>query len=163
VLMRTRYLAECEELLAMGARDAVAEEVESAVEVIARMLRSLETPRNVIDESIADVRSETKPSIRPQTVPRSLIGDVRGLDELKIESALVRDGSAASGRSPAGLNIRSVTGALVVGVRREEQLLEQPDPTVPFQPGDIVYFVGTRSALARALRLFEVAGPEPAQ
>ena len=163
VLMRARYLAECKELLDMGARDAVAEEVESAVEVIARMLRSLEIPRNVIDESIEDVRSQTKPSIRPQTVPRAVIGEVRGLDELKIESVLVRDGSAASGKSPAGLKLRSVTGALVVGVRRAEQLLEQPDPTIPFEPGDIVYFVGTRMALARALRLFEVAGPEPAR
>ena len=33
--------------------------------------------------------------------------------------------SAASGKSPAGLRLRSVTGALVVGVRRAEQLLAQ--------------------------------------
>jgi CPA2 family monovalent cation:H+ antiporter-2 len=40
VLMRTRYLAEREGLIKMGARDVVAEEVEGAVEVIARLLRA---------------------------------------------------------------------------------------------------------------------------
>ena len=70
VLMRTRYLAEREGLLKIGARDVVAEEVEGAVEVIARLLRSIEMPRNLIDQSIAAVRAQTHTSDRKQTVPR---------------------------------------------------------------------------------------------
>jgi CPA2 family monovalent cation:H+ antiporter-2 len=44
VLMRARYLREANALLEAGAHDVVAEEVESTVEVVARMLRALEVP-----------------------------------------------------------------------------------------------------------------------
>jgi CPA2 family monovalent cation:H+ antiporter-2 len=155
VLMRTHYLTERAELMAMGARDVVAEEVEGAVEVMSRMLRWLEMPRNVIDQQIRSVRAHTQTSERKQTVPRASLSEVRGLSELKIESVLVRAGSAALGESPVTLRLRSETGALVVGVRRGEHLLERPDPTVPFEAGDIVYLVGTGGAVKRALRVLD--------
>ncbi|MBK6535645.1 MAG: cation:proton antiporter [Deltaproteobacteria bacterium] len=159
ILMRTRHLTERDRLLGMGASDVVAEEVEGAIEVIARMLRSLELPRNVIDERIEAVRAETQSTERRQTVPRAMLRDVRGLDELKIESAIIREGSPAAGRSAVSLRLRSVTGALVVGVRRGEQLMERPDPNVPFEPGDVVYFVGTPGAVGRALDQFNPRAP----
>lgn len=155
ILMRTRYLTEREMLIKIGARDVVAEEVEGAVEVIARMFRWLETPRNVIDERIKTLRAETQTTERRVSVPRSTLGELRGLDEMKIESVLVREGSPAVGQSPVTLSLRSTTGALVVGVRRGDQLLEKPDPHIPFMVEDIVYFVGTTDEIRRALPLFD--------
>jgi CPA2 family monovalent cation:H+ antiporter-2 len=160
VLMRTRYLGERAGLLRLGARDVVAEEVEGAVEIISRMLRGIDIPRNVIDDRIRGVRSDTQTSERKQTVPRKRLGEVGALSELKIECALVHEQSPAAGASPVTLRLRSETGALVVGVRRDDKLLEKLDPTASFQPGDIVYFVGTNDAVTRAVALFE---PEPKQ
>lgn len=167
ILMRARYLLERDALFGMGARDVVAEEVEGAVEIIARMLRWVEVPRNVINEKLASVRAQTQTTERKQTVPRSTLRDVHGLYELKIESALVREGSPAAGASAIELRLRSETGALVVGVRRGDRLLETPDPSDPFEPGDVVYFVGTGKAVERALPMFDPtrttlppAGPE---
>jgi len=155
VLMRTRYLAEREGLLKMGARDVVAEEVEGAVEVIARLLRSIEVPRNVIEASIQTIRSETQTSERKQTLPRAQLGEMRTLSELKIESVLVREGSTAAGSSTVKMRLRTTTGVLVVGVQRGEELLQNPDPHAPFEPGDIVYFVGTSNATREAMLLFD--------
>jgi CPA2 family monovalent cation:H+ antiporter-2 len=157
VLMRTRYLAEREGLLKMGARDVVAEEVEGAMEVIARLLRNLELPRNVIESSIQVIRSETQTSERKQTLPRAQLGEVRALAELKIESVLVREHSAAAGSSLKDLDLRSKTGVLVVGVRRGESLLQHFDPSASFEPGDVVYFVGTSSAIRQAVPLFDAS------
>jgi monovalent cation:H+ antiporter-2, CPA2 family len=157
VLMRTRYLAEREGLMKMGARDVVAEEVEGAVEVIARLLRTIEVPRNVIDETIQTIRGETQTSERKQTVPRPQLGDVRALSELKIESVLVRENSAAAGSSAVQMSLRSTTGVLVVGLRRGEKLLQNPDPNASFEAGDVVYFVGTSSAIREALPLFDAS------
>lgn len=155
VLMRTRYLLERDALLKMGARDVVAEEVEGAVEMIARMLRWVEIPRNVIEERIGDVRANTQTTERRQTLPRSMLGELRGLDELKIEAALVRKGSPAAGASAIDLRLRSETGALIVGVRRGDQLLQTPDPGLAFETGDVVYFVGTGAAVQLALPVFD--------
>ncbi|HKU41445.1 MAG TPA: cation:proton antiporter, partial [Polyangiales bacterium] len=158
ILMRTRYLSERGPLLELGAHDVVAEEVEGAVEIIARMLRSIEVPRNVIDQRIRDVRSETQTSERRQTLPRSRLSDVSGLRDMKIECARVHESSRAAGASAVQLALRTKTGALVVGVRRGSKLLDHPDPTAAFEPGDLVYFVGTSEALSRALPLFSADG-----
>jgi len=158
ILVRTRYLIQKDRILELGAHRVVAEEVEGAVEMLHRMLRSVEIPRNVIEERIRTARSGALETDRKQTVPRLRLGEVRDLHHLKIESALVLPSCAARGRSPAELELRSRTGALVVGVRRGEQLLDQPDPTLPFDVGDVVYFVGTSAALTAALQLFEAPG-----
>jgi CPA2 family monovalent cation:H+ antiporter-2 len=156
VVMRARYLAEREALLKIGARDVVAEEVEGAAEMIARVLRFVEMPRNVIEENIQMMRHETQASERKLTVPRPSLRDIRDLDDLKIESVLVRDNSRAVNASPLTLRLRSETGALLVGVRRGLTLLAQPDPSVPFAVNDVAYLVGTSDAIRRALPLFDV-------
>jgi K+/H+ antiporter YhaU regulatory subunit KhtT len=76
---------------------------------------------------------------------------------MKVEGALVREGSLAHGRSAVDLRLRSETGALMVGLRRGEHLLESPDPTAPFAVGDVVYLAGTREAMDRALPRFDPA------
>jgi K+/H+ antiporter YhaU regulatory subunit KhtT len=151
--MRTRYLLERERLLSLGAHDVVAEEVEGAVEIISRMLAQIGTPRNVIDENIRSLRSTTQISERKQTLKRSRLGDHPTLSELKIESFLVRKTSPVVDKSPASLRIRSEIGALVVGVRRVDNLLVSGEPTQPFQAGDIIYFVGTSESLIKAGQL----------
>ncbi|MGE0594318.1 MAG: cation:proton antiporter [Vicinamibacterales bacterium] len=155
VLVRTRYLLERDMFLALGARDVVAEEVESAVEIISRILRAMEVPRNVIEAGISGVRAETQTTERRHTAPRTRLGEMHGLEELKIDSALVLAGSRASGSSAVGLQMRSTTGALMVGIRRQGGLLQNPDPTMPFEVGDVVYLVGTADALATAMPLFD--------
>jgi monovalent cation:H+ antiporter-2, CPA2 family len=158
ILMRTRYLAEREQLVKLGAHDVVAEEVEGAVEVVARMLRALEVPRNVIDERVRTVRSGTQTSERKLTLPRPRLTN-SALAEMKIECALVQPQSRAAGASPIELRLRGETGALVVGIGRGQKLMENPDPAAPFAAGDIVYFVGTGDAVRKALPFFE-AQPE---
>jgi CPA2 family monovalent cation:H+ antiporter-2 len=161
IYMRTRYLAERDGLIATGASDVVAEEVEGAAEIVARLLRSMEIPRNLIDERIRDLRKETQATARRPTLPRPALADVRGLDELKIESARVREGSAAVGASLASMRLRSETGALVVGVRRSAELLELPDPELSLAVDDTIYLVGTAAAIRRALRRFDARDDAP--
>ncbi len=150
VLMRARYLLERKTLLDIGAKDVVAEEVEGAVEIIARLMRWIDMPRNVIDERIREVRNETQSSERKLTLPRPALAD-SPLSELKIESFLVREGMRSAGKSAVELELRRTTGALVVGVKRGAKLLENPDPTVAFEPGDVVFLVGTSDAVKSAI------------
>jgi monovalent cation:H+ antiporter-2, CPA2 family len=154
ILMRTHFLAERSRLMTLGARDVVAEEVEGAVEVIARMLRTIETPRNIIDEQIHLVRSETQTTERTLTVPRPAMGEVSGLAGMKIETVVIPAASAAIGSSPLSMRLRSTTGALVVGIRRDGILRENPDPSIAFEENDVVFLAGTVEAMQHALPLF---------
>ncbi len=151
VLVRTHYLAENARLAELGAGDVVAEEVEGAIEVVARLLRSLEVPRNAIDEQLHRVRDTTGGSYRALTVPRASLGDQRALDDLKVESVVLTEDAQGVGRSAVALRLQSTTGALVVAVRRGDRLLQHPDPTEPFEVGDVIYLVGTLDAVGRAV------------
>jgi CPA2 family monovalent cation:H+ antiporter-2 len=158
--MRTRYARECADLHAAGAKDVVAEEVEAGVEVLARLLRWLEVPRNVIEDRVHEARVSTQTSARRLVVPRSQLGEGQALAELKIESVLLAETSPGTGNSPISLDLRRKTGALVVALRRGDRLLQQPDPKEPFATGDVVFLVGDLPAIARAVEL--LVGVHPA-
>jgi monovalent cation:H+ antiporter-2, CPA2 family len=136
-----------------------AEEVEGAAEVIGRMLRAIETPRNVIEQRLRALREQTQSTERKQTLPRPALAD--RIADLKVEDVLVCDGSAAAGSSPVTLALRDKTGALVVAVRRGEQLLPGFDPQTPFEVGDIVYLVGSSASIRDALHLFDPRDKPP--
>lgn len=154
ILMRARYLREKQGLLSMGAADVVAEEVEGAVEMIARILRLLDQPRNVIHDSVHAVRRDLQESPRAIKVPRPELQASGGMDGIKIESLLVRDNAAVAGKSPVELKLRSTTGLLMIGLRRGPEFFSEPDPHKPLYAGDIVYVVGSTAAIEAALPLF---------
>jgi len=155
VILRCRFLSDHTTLKQMGATDVVVQEVEAGVEIVVRVLRDLGVARNVIDERIREVRAETHASARRLTVPRSRAGEMDDLAELKVERFLVREKAFASGRSIAGLKLREVTGALIVSIRRGGSLIEEPDPSLPLAPDDVVYIVGSGPARRAARWLLE--------
>jgi CPA2 family monovalent cation:H+ antiporter-2 len=158
VVMRTRYLLERQALEQLGAAEVVAEEVEGGVEIIARLLRRLEVPRNVINRCIRAARDEsTQPSARKETLPRMSIASLTALAEMKVESVLVERESPANQKSAIVLDVRRATGALVIGVRRDGALIENADPAEPFREGDVIYLAGTGEGIRAAIDL--LAGP----
>jgi monovalent cation:H+ antiporter-2, CPA2 family len=160
VVMRTRYLLERGNLEGLGAAEVVAEEVEGGVELIARLLRRLEVPRNVINSCIRAARDEaTQPSARKETLPRMTIVQHTALAEMKVESVLIEPSSPACGQSAVQLDVRRRTGALVIGVRRDGALLEKTDPSAAFVASDVVYLAGTGEAIRAGIEL--LAGPAP--
>ncbi len=161
ILMRSRYLGEKPQLIDMGATDVVAEEVEGGVEILARLLRWLDTPRNIIEDRIDEARASTQTTERVMQVPRRSLEEHQALADLKIDSALLLETSPAAGRSTAELDVRRVTGALIIAVRRDGKLLENIDPRNRFVPGDVVYLAGTMPAVKRAVDLM-TRGTEPA-
>ncbi|MCC6747457.1 MAG: cation:proton antiporter [Deltaproteobacteria bacterium] len=153
LFVRTRHLAESERLLALGATDVIAEEVEASIEILVRLLRRLELPRNVIDRRVEAAREEHRTSRREVSVPRATLAEHEALAHLKIESLLVTSDSPCAGRTALELDLRRRTGALVVAIRREGKLLEHPGPQEPLRVGDVVYLVGSRESIRDALVL----------
>jgi monovalent cation:H+ antiporter-2, CPA2 family len=153
ILMRSRYLGEKEQLLGMGATDVVAEEVEGGVEILARLLRWFDVPRNVIEMRIDDARSSTQTTERKLFLPRHVLPEHEALSDLKIESILVTETSAARNHTVAGIELRQRTGALIIAVRRKGMLVESMDPNAPLMVGDILYLAGPIEAVERAVEM----------
>lgn len=152
LLARSRYLTERAHLRELGAKSVVADEVEGGVEVLARLLRWLEVPRNIIDDQIDEARAGLQDSWRSPSVPRPVLAESE-VAGLKIESLMVRADSPILGTTLSGLNLGARTGALVIAIRRGGRLLEHPDAQVPFEAGDILFLAGTRPAILAAFEL----------
>jgi CPA2 family monovalent cation:H+ antiporter-2 len=157
ILMRARYLKEAEALKVLGAQDVVAEEVEGSLELLVRLLRTLETPRNVIDARVKEAREATHTSERKPTVPRPTFGELSMLSGLKVEPVRVEAGASSIGRSVIDLDLRRSSGALVVAVAREGLLLQGWSPSEPFRQGDVVFLAGDGAALREATQLLSAA------
>jgi CPA2 family monovalent cation:H+ antiporter-2 len=153
IFLRTRYLSTGPVLSARGATDIVFEEVEAGVEMLARVLRMFDVPRNLLGEQLARARESTQASARPGWIPRKRLGEASDLDELKIDRILIRGEDAGAGRSAVELDLRRASGALVVAVRRDGALLPNPDPAQPFVSGDLVYLVGSPDQIISACQL----------
>lgn len=155
IYVRTHYLSEQQQLNGAGAHDIVVEELEAGIELMARVLRDSGVARNVITERVKEARLETQPSARKETLPRRKLKNVAELDELKIESCLIREGHFAVGKSTAGINLRKETGATLVAMRRNGDLVEQPDIRAPFAAGDVLYLVGSKESVNAAMIFLE--------
>lgn len=153
VVIRTRYLADQDRLLALGGSRVVAEEVEGGIEVLAHVLRELDVPRNVIDAEIHGAREATQASARSMTIPRNRWAGVAPLSALKVESVLVVEGSPGASRSLREIDLRAKTGASLVAIQRGENLLSHPQPDEALTPGDVAYLIGEADSVQAAVRL----------
>lgn len=148
VLMRTRYLLERDVLRKLGARDVVAEEVEGAIEVIARMLRAVDVPTAEIDGCVSAVRRETQTGERP--VAHSDGALLAAGADVRLERLVVARGSPVVGASIASTKLRSELGAVVVAVLRDHRVELQVDPSRALAVGDVLFVVGSAHAIERA-------------
>lgn len=163
ILVRARRHADIAGLLALGASDVVAEEIEGGVETLARVLRLRGVPINVLGSAVRGARENIDESARRVVFPRHRLGELRPLDELKVESVLLLDGMSGVGKSLVELELRKKSGAQVVAIQRDGKVQEQVDPREPLRAGDVLYIAGSRKTVYEALGLLDPSRlPAPA-
>ncbi|MFD1322064.1 cation:proton antiporter regulatory subunit [Micromonospora sonneratiae] len=80
-----------------------------------------------------------------------MLGQLSGLRQqaagLLTEQISIPAGSSYVGRKLGDTKARTRTGASIVAVLREREVIASPDPTFRFEAGDVVVVVGTRQGL----------------
>ena len=160
IVVRTRYVSEIEELRRLGADEVVPEELETSVEIFARVLRRYGVEVNRIRRLVDDVRNDHYGLLltRERSVAARIGDALAPLGErVRLETVVVDEGMPAANESPASLGLRSKTGATVIAVVRARQVTYSPDPTMRFEVGDEVLLVGDSDSLEKARGFFEVS------
>jgi CPA2 family monovalent cation:H+ antiporter-2 len=156
IIVRTRYLAEVEDLRALGADEVIPEEFETSVEIFSRVLSQFGIPRNVIADRIDDIRKDSYRSFRTHELPRRFVGEGHAmLSGIETETYLVRKSSHLAGHSLGGIQLRTRTGATAMAVKRGEELHQNPGPDFVLGGDDIVLLVGRREDINRAVEYLE--------
>lgn len=159
IVVRTKYVLDMEDLRRLGATDVIAEEFETAVEVVARVLRAAGVPRNVIEERIEHMRHQGLGIERRVTVARRMLGEVHELRDLKVDTFLVRAEHWANDRTLAEFHLIVGGGAHVVALRRKERTIHNPRAFETLEVADILYLVGDGPQVRQAMHLL-AEGPD---
>ncbi|MCX7990826.1 MAG: cation:proton antiporter [Proteobacteria bacterium] len=162
ILVRTRYVAEIEDLKKLGATEVIPEEFETSIELSARVLKYYHFPTNVILDMAEKLRKDSYKVLRKTNVPKhSLYDHSFALKELEIDSYLVTNRCSLLDRSIKELEIRKKTNVTIIAIKRDENLIVNPNPDFRFSENDLVIFVGKGSDINKAVAYFnEVCGVE---
>lgn len=154
ILSRTRYVEEVEELYRLGANHVIPEEFETAVEILARVLRTYLIPRYEIEHFVAEIRSSGYEMLRSLPSTTQQIPDLRfDLPQTEVATVRVSDSSFLVDRTLAQAGLREEFGITLLALRRGEETVANPPPDTRFQVGDLLIVFGRTEDIADAAAL----------
>lgn len=155
IIARTRFLYEIEGLKKVGANEVIPEEFETSIEIFSRVLSKFLVPKSEIDQLIAEVRMDGYQMLR--TIDRSSDGfnDLRyQIPDIEISTFRVIPDTLAAGKSIKELRLRNRFGVTLLAVRREMDIISNPESDFIIHEGDILIFMGKPDGLTAACQLF---------
>ncbi len=156
IVVRTRYVAEVDDLIKLGANEVIPEEFETSIEIFSRVLHRYNFPRNVIMDMIDKIRSGSYTALRGMELPkRHLFEKCEWLPDIEIEGFRVSENLHLVEKSIAELQVRKKTGVTIIAVRRGLEVFTNPEPDFTFRAGDIMLFTGERKNMVKALDYFK--------
>jgi CPA2 family monovalent cation:H+ antiporter-2 len=161
ILVRTRYVADVDDLIALGANAVIPEEFETSVEIFSRVLREYHVPDHVVSQQEELIRSGTYRILRE----RVSSGDEGLMSEFElflrqkvIEIFYVSPDSPWAGRPLRDLPVGNGAGIVLLAVLREDHAIVQPSPEERIEAGDKLVFFGGHAPLATALEMLSRGG-----
>lgn len=141
-------------LINLGARDVIHPELEGGLEVMRHTLLCLGYPATQVQGYTDAVRrDEYDFTVSSPAEHQALDQMVRAARGIEIAWRMVGEHSAIVGQTLAEANIRARTGASVIALIRNQQLIANPKSSTVFQVGDLVGLIGESEQIAAAEQL----------
>ena len=155
IIVRIRYFAQADTLLALGADEVVPEEYEASIEIFTRVLHKYLVPREEIEAVIKSVRERGYQMLRSTSPAKPVMMDLDlYLSGMEVRVMRVQERSNAIGRTLAALNLRKDYGITVLAINRQGSKILLPDGDEHFEPGDNVVLLGMPDLLVFADTIF---------
>jgi len=145
IIVRTRYTAEADAMVELGATVAVAEELEASLEVIAQAFARLDVPGNIIEVLVDGFRRESSGMRLVRAPSQPLDALPSAISGAPVATHQLESGEWAVGRTLADANLRAETGALVIAVRKGGKHITSPAADLRLDEGDVLYLMGDES------------------
>lgn len=145
LMVRTRYVRDTSELLALGADEVIPEEFETSVKIFTHVLQNFLVPEDDIDQIINRIRADNYQLFKgelklPKTYRPSNLADFN-ITSLRINS----DSNRFLGKTLSELNLHRKYGINILVIKRRDDLLESIQPEDILRQGDILYIQGSQT------------------
>ncbi len=154
LIVRTRYLQEMKPLYELGADEVIPEEFETSVEIFTRVLAKYLIPRDEIERLVAEVRSGGYEMFRSLSKKSSSFSDLKlQLPNVEISTLRVAERSPLVGKSLANIELRKKYEVTVLAIRRNSQILSNPNVNIPLCANDVLFVLGSSDKIAEVTSL----------
>ena len=153
LVVRTRYVKETSELIALGADEVIPEEFETSVQIFTNVLQNFLVPEDDIDQFIEKVRSDNYQLFkgdlkRPKTYRHNELADFN-ITCLRMNA----DSNKFLGLPLKELNLRAEYGINILGIKRKNIMLKSIQPEEKLKQGDLIYILGNQNKIEQFHKL----------
>ncbi|TQD35386.1 monovalent cation:proton antiporter family protein [Haloflavibacter putidus] len=156
LLVRTRYVKEISELLALGADEVIPEEFETSVEIFSRVLHNFLVPEDDIQHFTEIIRADNYELFQnttklPKTFkPRTKFPDFN-ITCLRVN----KDSGKLIGESLEDLSLRAKYGVNILAIKRKGDTLDHIEPTEKLHQNDLLFLNGKPENIEKFHRLIQ--------
>ena len=142
LVVRTRYVKEIPELLALGADDVIPEEFETSIEIFSRTLHYFLVPEDDIKHFVEVTRSDNYGLFQnKKSIPKTF--QPTNFPEFDISCLKVKtDNRRIIGKTLSEIDIRNQYGVNILGLSRDNKLISNISPDETIHQRDILYVTG---------------------
>ncbi|MDY0039464.1 MAG: cation:proton antiporter [Desulforhabdus sp.] len=143
IVARSEGIEQMQTLFKKGATEVVQPEFEAGLEITRQALLHLHVPATEILRYTDAVRRDLYAPLQQTGTEDKTTALLRGAkDLLELNWVTIGQTSPLDGRTIRELNVRSRTGASIVGIMRQEALHPNPSPDFRLASGDMVGIIG---------------------
>ena len=156
IVVRTRHIMAVAELNRLGANGAIPEEYETSIEIFHRVLAHYNISEEQILSFVELIRNNNYSALRETNLEPNLFVELKSsMPEFNIRSFTVKSNLKIYGKSIRELDIRNKTGVTILGIKREFEIITNPEPDMKLLENDIVIYTGNSESLHAALVFFK--------
>lgn len=164
LIVRTRFVADIEDLHRLGADEVIPEEFETAIEIFTRVLFRYLVPPSQIKRFVEQVRAGQYQALRTDApVPRApleaLLEHIAAHPELTVAEIRLCPASAFVGQDLAHAGLRQKYGITVLGIIRGGKGMPNPAAETVLHAGDTLIVMGPEKALQELAEVCELPPP----
>ncbi|MBU1014710.1 MAG: monovalent cation:proton antiporter-2 (CPA2) family protein [Bacteroidetes bacterium] len=155
LVVRTRYVNETYELIALGADEVIPEEFETSVQIFTYVLQNFLVTEGEIDQLIEKVRADNYQLFkgelkRPKTYRPKNFADFN-ITCLRMTA----DSNKFLGKPLKELNLRAEYGINILGIKRRNKMMESIQPEEILKQDDVIYIQGNQRNIEQFHKLIK--------
>ena len=155
IIVRVKSIKNVAQFYKQGADQVIPEKLEIAIDLFNRILIKKLYPQCEVNRLLTHIRSTNLGEfIEKDTVNQSSILDQ--LPNVSVIAIKTDAGSVAYGKSLFDIDLRKKTGVTLLAIKRENEIIEHPEPEIIFNKNDTVYLLGNPEQINFASELFIV-------
>ncbi|OWY22759.1 potassium transporter KefB [Sphingobacteriales bacterium UPWRP_1] len=148
LIVRTRFVKETDELIALGADEVIPEEFETSIEIFSRALLKYLIPLDEVEKLVQDVRTGNYQMLRPKTEVAPVGVFLNQPPNINISCLRVAaDSGRVSGKTIADAEIRKTWGITILAINRYNSLISVIEPHIKILQNDLLYVTGNTAQI----------------